>query len=56
MGRYPPMRLQSGSPVSRDLMNTYGIRLKWVGRRGMFPPDVTESILKMEAMTARNIA
>ncbi|ORX40033.1 putative undecaprenyl diphosphate synthase-domain-containing protein [Kockovaella imperatae] len=39
-----------------ELLNAYGIRLRWIGRRDMFPPDMTECILKMEQMTEHNTA
>jgi len=37
-----------------DLLNKYGVRIRFIGRREMLPEDVRRGVEKMEAMTAGN--
>lgn len=38
----------------RDLLQQYGVKIRFIGRRDMLPQDVLEAVNKMETMTAGN--
>ncbi|WVQ72769.1 di-trans,poly-cis-decaprenylcistransferase [Cryptococcus sp. DSM 104548] len=38
----------------RDLLEEYGVKIKFVGRFDLLPPDVKQAAREMEAMTANN--
>ena len=38
----------------RDLLERYGVRIRFIGRRDMLPPDVLEAVDEMESMTSGN--
>jgi len=38
----------------RDLLQQYGVRIRFIGRRDMLPQDVLEAVDRMEDMTAGN--
>jgi ditrans,polycis-polyprenyl diphosphate synthase len=52
---HPPIELPHGPWAdNRDLLQQYGVRIRFVGRRDMLPRDVLEAVDRMEAMTAGN--
>lgn len=40
--------------VLRALLEEYGVRIRFIGRRDMLPPDVLEAVDDMESMTSGN--
>jgi undecaprenyl pyrophosphate synthase len=37
-----------------DLLEEYGVRIRFIGRRELLPPEVFNTVLEMERMTANN--
>ena len=38
----------------RDLLQQYGVKIRFIGRRDMLPQDVLEAVDRMEMMTSGN--
>ena len=47
-------QLDECSHAASDLLQGYGIRLRFVGARKMLPADLASTVSRMEEMTARN--
>lgn len=43
-----------GADVRSDLLQEYGVKIRFIGRRDMLPPDVREAVDDMERMTEGN--
>lgn len=37
--------------INRDLLQKYGVRIRFIGRREMLPPDVRKAVEDMERLT-----
>jgi undecaprenyl pyrophosphate synthase len=40
--------------MGRDLLQKYGVRIRFIGRRDMLPPDVRGAVEDMERLTERH--
>jgi ditrans,polycis-polyprenyl diphosphate synthase len=40
--------------MGSDLLEQYGVKIRFMGRRDMLPDDVREAVDRMEAMTSGN--
>ena len=40
--------------IDSDLLEKYGVRIRFIGRRDMLPPDVLAAVVDMESMSSGN--